>query len=158
MLLTDNEIESAMQLYSEMVFRLAYARLLNYADTQDVYQEVFLSYVRKSPAFISEEHRKAWLIRVTINHASKAAKQRSRTVPVDCIDDEMPCENTTQRDIELLEAIASLPPKYREVIYLFYFEDIPAAKIAEILHRKKSTVTVQLTRGREMLKALLTED
>lgn len=152
------DIETAVMLYSGMVYKLACARMLNKADAEDVYQEVFLRYVRKSPSFESEEHRKAWLIRVTVNCAAKCAKQRARAVPAEITDTGEAEPFAGEDRIELLEALSKLPPKYREVIHLFYFEDMPAEDIAKLLRRRRSTVTSQLSRARKMLKKFLEED
>ena len=64
-----SQAEETVRRYSDMVYRLAFARTGNTADAEDVYQEVFLRYLRSDPQFTSEEHRKAWLLRVTINCA-----------------------------------------------------------------------------------------
>lgn len=76
-----SQAEETVRRYSDMVYRLAFARTGNTADAEDVYQEVFLRYLRSDPQFTSEEHRKAWLLRVTINCAKKlhAAPWRRRT-------------------------------------------------------------------------------
>ena len=79
-----SQAEETVRRYSDMVYRLAFARTGNTADAEDVYQEVFLRYLRSDPQFTSEEHRKAWLLRVTINCAKKlhAAPWRRRTEPL----------------------------------------------------------------------------
>ena len=76
--------EAVIRRYSDMVYRLAFARTGNRSDAEDLYQEVFLRYLTKAPAFTSEDHRKAWLLRVTINCAKKlhAAPWRRRTEPL----------------------------------------------------------------------------
>lgn len=83
--LYDESIESIIGHYSQMVYRLAFARVGNKYDADEVFQEVFLRYVRKNPKFNDEEHRKAWLIKVTVNcsktlsHLCGTAKRRSLT-------------------------------------------------------------------------------
>lgn len=62
-----DSMEQVIKFYSGMVYRLALARTGTIYDADEVYQEVFLRYIRKNPEFKSEEHRKAWLIRVTVN-------------------------------------------------------------------------------------------
>lgn len=64
---TDNEIEETLNKYSLMVYRLAYFQTGTRHDADDIYQEVFLRLIKVNPSFESEEHRKAWLIRVTVN-------------------------------------------------------------------------------------------
>ena len=65
------EVCAAVEQYGSTVYRLALAQTHSQADADDVYQEVFLRYVRAAPAFATEEHRKAWLLRVTINCCKK---------------------------------------------------------------------------------------
>lgn len=147
--------ETVINTYADMVFRLAFAQVRAKSDADDIFQEVFLRYIRKSPAFMSEEHRKAWLIRVTINCSKKfwsSAWQR-RTVPLeDRFVFAMPEEN------ELNEALRQLPPRYRSVIHLFYYEGYSVAEIGFALGRKQSTVRTQLTRARAILSDNLKGD
>ena len=65
----ESELEDVFERYGNMVYRLAFAYARSKADADDIFQEVFLRYYRRAPAFQSEEHRKAWLLRVTINRA-----------------------------------------------------------------------------------------
>ena len=76
--------ESVIRHYSNMVYRLAFARTGNISDAEDLYQEVFLRYLTKAPSFTSEEHRKAWLLRVTVNCANRfhSSLWRKRTEPL----------------------------------------------------------------------------
>ncbi|TEB05683.1 ECF RNA polymerase sigma factor SigE [Pelotomaculum schinkii] len=145
-------IASVVREYADMVYRLAFAQVRSKSDADDIFQEVFLRYVRNNPAFVSEEHRKAWLIRVTINCAKKywsSAWQRN-TVP---LDDNyrflMPEEN------ELDEVLRKLAPKYRSVIHLYYYEGYSISEIGKILSIKESTVRTQLTRARTQLSNML---
>lgn len=132
--------------------------LKNYADTEDIFQTVFLKYVLSSVCFESEEHEKAWFIRVTINACKDLLKSffRSRTTSLDEIMEltsALPAENK-----EVLEAVLSLPKKYRDVVYLHYFEDYTAPQIGHILGKNVNTVYTLLTRSRQMLREKLGGD
>lgn len=132
--------------------------LKNYADTEDIFQTVFLKYVLCSVCFESEEHEKAWFIRVTINACKDLLKSffRSRTTSLDEIMElpsALPAENK-----EVLEAVLSLPKKYRDVVYLHYFEDYTAPQIGNILGKNVNTVYTLLTRSRQMLREKLGGD
>ena len=83
--LSTETIASVVREYANMVYRLAFAQVRSRSDADDIFQEVFLRYVRNALVFQSEEHRKAWLIRVTINCAKKhwASLWRRRTEPLD---------------------------------------------------------------------------
>ena len=76
--------EAVIRRYSDMVYRLAFARTGNRSDAEDLYQEVFLRYLTRAPAFTSEDHRKAWLLRVAVNCANRfhTAPWRKRTEPL----------------------------------------------------------------------------
>ncbi len=135
--------------YADMVYRLALSQMKNPADADDVFQEVFLRLVRKRPSFQSEEHLKAWLIRVTINCARKfwgsAWTRHTELMEYDG-SYEMPELG------ELAEAVLRLPKKYRAVIHLYYYEGYSSKEIGRILHLSASSVTSRLSRARKMLK------
>lgn len=146
---TDDCIDEVIEKYSTMVYRLAFNLMKSKHDADDIFQEVFLRYIRKKIEFENEEHRKAWLIRVTVNCSKKfwSSSWFKKTVPLeDTITFEMPEENN------LHYALLKLPSKYRTVIHLFYYEALSVEEISKILNRKPSTVRMQLTRGRAMLK------
>ncbi|MEQ8200551.1 MAG: sigma-70 family RNA polymerase sigma factor [Syntrophomonadaceae bacterium] len=149
---TDDCIDEVINKYSELVYRLAYARVNSKSDADDIFQEVFIRYVRKNPEFASEEHRKAWLIKVTINCSKKlwsSAWFRKTTPLEDGVAFEM------QETSDLHNTMAGLPIKYRTVIHLFYYEDLSIEEISNILSIKPSTIRTQLTRARAMLKDVL---
>lgn len=147
--------EDVVRAYSGMVYRLAFARTGTRCDADEVFQEVFLRYFRKTPVFRDEEHRKAWLIRVTVNCCASLwnSPWRRRMEP---LREDMVWE--APEDAGLWEQLQRLPDKYREVLYLFYYEQMPLEEISRALHRKNSTVRTQLTRARAMLKTRLEED
>lgn len=152
---TAAETEAVIRQYADTVYRLAYAYVRNKHDADDVFQEVFLRYLKRAPAFESEEHRKAWLLRVTINRAkTQLAKRRIRGTYEG--EDSVPF--TAPETLELHEALKALPPKYRTVLHLFYYEDCTAEQIGALLNRKPATVRTQLTRARALLSQILKED
>jgi RNA polymerase sigma-70 factor (ECF subfamily) len=146
---------SAVERYGPMVYRLAYAFVRSRADADDVFQEVFLRYHRAAPDFETEDHEKAWLLRVTANCAKMtlATPWHRRVVP---LEDVYTYKDATESTIDA--ALAQLPPKYRAVIHLFYYEGYQTEEIAQILGRSPSTIRSQLARGRQKLKELLKED
>ena len=144
-----------MRTYADMVYRIAYRYVKNPIDTDDVFSEVFLAYFKKERVFESEEHRKAWLIRVTINCAKDFLEQRSQQQQLheETVADRH--ESNTDTYMDLHAAIEQLRPEYREVIKLFYLEDLSVKQIAQVLDRNENTVKTQLSRAREMLKIAL---
>ncbi len=148
----DVSSEEIVHKYIDMVYRLALSqtKAKEYAD--EVVQEVFLRYLQSKKAFDSEEHCKAWLIRVTIN-CSKNIFSNSwfkKTVP---LSEEISFETQEQSDAYF--AVAELPKKYRTVIYLYYYEEMTVREIAESLAVSEGTVKSQLHRGRELLRKKL---
>ncbi len=149
------DTESAVERYGSMVYRLAYAQLRSRHDADDVFQEVFLRYHRAAPSFESESHRKAWLLRVTANCAKSLAASpwRKRSVP---LEDVYAYDQPEESGLDA--ALSQLPPKYRAVIHLYYYEGYSTEEIARVLGRRASTVRAQLTRARQILARLLKED
>lgn len=147
--LSKNEV---IEKYFNMVYKLALSQTKDRTNTDDVVQEVFLRYIKGNSEFESEEHIKAWLIRVTLN-CSKNIFSNSwfkKTVP---LTEEIMFESKEKGDVYY--ATLELPPKYRAVIHLFYYEELSVAQIARYLKVKESTIKSQLHRGREMLKVKL---
>lgn len=151
----DECLENVIKAYSNMVYRLAFSQTRNKTNADDIYQEVFFRYIRKKPHFETEEHRKAWFIRVTINCCKTmwASSWIKKVVPLD--------ENIvfeTKEETNLHYELLKLPTKYRTVIHLFYYEDLGIEEISKTLNKKPSTIRTQLTRGRYKLKEILKED
>lgn len=149
--------EEVVERYSDTVYRLAFAQTRGKADADDVYQEVFLRYFRKKPSFRSEEHRKAWFFRVTLNCCKKlfASPWRRRSVP---LEEAEALPGFSPEETGLREELRRLPAQYRAVIHLFYYEDLTVEETARLLGRKPATVRTQLTRARRLLKTYFSED
>jgi RNA polymerase sigma-70 factor (ECF subfamily) len=152
----DDFAEAVLRDYSDMVYRLALSQLKHKADAEDVFQEVFLRLIKPGKPFENEEHLKAWLIRVTINRCNKLRTTAwfRRTV---ALENDSLSETILERS-EVYDAVLELPPKYRTVIHLFYYEDMSIADIGKALDMKTSTVTSQLSRARNMLRKKLKGD
>ena len=145
--------------YSEMVYRLAYSLVKDRYDADDIYQEVFTSYIRKNPQFQSGEHEKAWFLRVTVNCCKnfwKSAWQSRTEGLIEAVQknhEEMLAgtEDSTDKEVQnlaMIEQVKLLPEKYRIVIHLFYYEDMSVEGIGKVLKSKPSTIRTQLTRAR----------
>ena len=135
--------------YSNMLLKLAFTYLKNTYDAEDVVQDVFLKLFEKNPKFDNKEHAKFWLIRVTINKCKNILKSSwfKKTTALD--------ENLSyipKEEIGIIDEVLKLPPKYKAVIHLYYYEDYSIEQIAKILSRKPSTIGTQLERGRALLK------
>ena len=155
MALTEEQRTLVVNRWGDMVYRLALARTGCVPDAEDVFQEVFLRYFRHEERFHSDEYRKAWLIRCTVNRAKSltASPWRKRIVPLETAE-EVGVEDDYR---EVYSAVLSLPGKYRAVIHLHYFEGLSVAEIARMLQVPEGTVKSQLSRGRALLRDMLEE-
>ena len=148
--LNKNEfLEQTIEKYSNMVYRLAMARTRNIETSEDVYQEVFLRLARKMSEFESEEHKKAWLIRVTIN-CSKSILNSSFIKHRADLDENLSFETPERHDIYY--AVLNLPIKYRTVIHLYYYENYSIKEISKILKLNENTIKTRLSRARQKLE------
>lgn len=155
---SEQEVNRVIELYGDTVRRLCMIYLKNYADTEDIFQNVFLKYATSSIKFENDEHEKAWFIRVTINKCKDLLKSffRNRTVSLDDIVEKPEAIPSEYR--EVLEAVLSLPQKYRNVVYLHYYEGYSAPQISHILGKNVNTVYTLLTRSKKMLREKLEGD
>lgn len=147
---TDDEIEKAVQTYSNMLFRLCFTVLGNYADAEDAVSETMLKYITKSAEFNSEEHRKAWLLKVASNVCSNMRRKLKRNSCVNI--DELYDLCGEEKDFDVLSDVMNLPPKYKTVIYLHYIEGYKIRELAEMLTISEAAVKKRLQYGREMLR------
>ena len=151
-----NDIHRVMSSYSTMVYRLAFARTNNHCDAEDICQEVFLTLVHKNPDFETEENRKAWLIRVTVNRANSLWRTPWRKrVDLRAEIDNKPSDDNDASEIR--EALSALSGDDRALIFLYYFEGFSTEEIAGILERKPDAVRKQLSRARKKMKQALDE-
>ena len=152
---SDLEVAQAIERYADTVQRLCMVYLKNDADSEDIFQNVFLKYALHSAAFESQEHEAAWILRVTINACKDMLRNvfRRRTVSLDQVAGLPEITDPVHR--EVLEAVLSLPEKYRVAIYLHYYEGYTAPEIAGILKRNPNTVYTHLNKGKELLRQAL---
>lgn len=149
---TEEGINDIVDKYSTMVYKLAFARTRNKENADDIFQEVFLRYIRKKPKFDNETHEKAWFIRVTINCTKTLFSFISRENHEELNENISNSENPEEIMEEFLE---KLSPDYRTVIHLFYYEGYSTLEISKLLNKKESTVRMQLTRARRNLKDII---
>ena len=167
--------------FSPLVYRLAFSQLKTKSDADDIHQEVFVRYITKKPKFESEEHAKAWFIKVTTNLCKNWWKTawRRRVISMSEYEESGEREIGQKRmvhkqngsgnrfeglekwedeETKVIDAVKTLPQKYRVVIHLFYYEEMSIEEIGRALGLKESTVRTQLTRARRKLSELLKED
>lgn len=155
---SSEEVDRAIDLYADTVRRLCMLYLKSYSDTEDIFQNVFIKYLLNHTEFKSSEHEKAWIIRVTINECKDFLKSffRKRSVPLEEIQELR--ADAPDSSGEVLDAVMSLPQKYKDTVYLHYYEGYSAVEIAKFLRKNVNTVYTNLARARELLRERLGDD
>ena len=147
------DAERLVQTYSDLILRLAYTYLKSTHDAEDICQNIFLKLLTGGQTFDSPAHEKAWIIRATANackdslraaHRRNVGLEAAATTPA-----------PAAPDSDVLDAVMALPRKYREAVYLHYYEGYSAQEIARMLGKTPSAVASLLHRGRLRLKTLL---
>ena len=143
--------------YQTMVYGTALAKTGSPADADDVFQEVFLAYYQSSKTFRDEEHRKAWLLRTTLNHCRRitAGSWRRKTTP---LEEDLPVQFQEPEENQVWSALMGLEDAYRMPLYLHYFEGLSTEETARSLGLRPGTARMRLSRGREKLRELLKGD
>lgn len=159
-LCTKESFDAVMRKYADMVYKLAYSRTGSTFDADDILQEVFLRYIRADKTYNDEEHRKAWLLRITINCTksfltSAWNRHTDYEEPDPNVGAEDPALRAAETKSDVMKALMSLPEKYRTAIYLFYYEDLSVAQIAKTVGTSETNIKTRLSRGRELLKEKL---
>ncbi len=142
--------------YKNTVYSVIFNYVKNTDDTADLHQDVFVSLINQDGEFESEEHIKAWLIRVAANKCKNFLRSRKH-IADEPISEEIPYFQQ-QEDTELLKMVLQLPEKYRIPIHLFYYEDYSIKQIADVLDIPEATVKIRLKRGREKLSKTLRKE
>ena len=141
--------------YGDTILRYAYSYLHNQSDTEEVLQDTLIQFLKTRPVFESDEHEKAWLLRVAGNLCKNRLKYNSLR-QTDELREELIAEQ--REDLSFIwDAVQALPVQYREVIHLFYREGYSTREISQILGRKEATIRSDLSRGHGKLKELLKE-
>lgn len=147
----DEEITEIYYRHVDTVYRICFSYMKNVADTEDMVQETFLKLMTHNRQFQSDSHEKAWLI-VTAANTCKDELRRWKRRLEHLGPQSVSCNTTYEPYDNMLDAILALPAKYKDVVYLHYYEGYHTAEIAQLLHRPESTVRNQLSRARTMLK------
>lgn len=146
------DYEQVVRKYKKTVGSVCVMRLKNWSDAEDCFQNTFFKLYYNSPEFESEDHLKAWLIRVAINECNRYIRKNRPHYALDEVNDDGVDFPTDKCDMSW--ALFRLDSKYQEVLYLHYCEDYPVNEIAKILNKSPNTIKTLLRRGREKLKKL----
>lgn len=145
-------IESLFRSYKDDVYRLALSYTKSIQEAEDVCQTVFLKLLEQKE--ITPGKERSWLMQVTANTCRNVLRSAwwKRTVPME---ETLPAVDPQYTDT--WEKVMALPPKYRVMIYLRYYEELSTKEMAQLLHISQSSVTTRLNRARQMLKSALEE-
>lgn len=159
------EVKAAVVNYSATLIKVAFTYLKNMQDAEDAVQDVFVIYMTKAPRFESEEHKRNWLMRCTINKCKDTLRsvwyKKRETLSEEVLLQEQIAGGSSaseyetafgEEDSEVLQMVLSLDVKYRIPLHLHYVEGYSIKEIADMLHKKPATVGTLLSRGREKLK------
>ncbi len=152
---SETELEKAFETYADMVFRLALSRTKNSTYADDVLGEVFLRLAKNMKKMKSEEHIKAWLVRVTINCSNTYLKKISKETEL--LETKIPTFDEAAQK-EVYSAVLSLSEKYQTVVHLFYYEGFSIKEISLMLKQSESATKMQLKRAKEKLKTVLGDE
>lgn len=146
------DVEVLFETYKDDVYRLALSFTRNPQEAEDVCQTVFLKFMEHT---VTPGKERAWLMQVTANQCRSLLRSHwwRGTVPLE------DCAHARESSGNMvLESLLLLPPRYRVVLYLHYYECMSTAEIAKLLRVSQSTVTTRLSRGRRLLKSVLREE
>ncbi len=157
MKMTETVFLEVFEKFKNTVYAVVFNYVRNVEDAADLEQEVFLKLLSHDVEFESEEHMKAWLIRVSINLCKNHIRSRSY-LSDGPLPEDLPATAKEEQG-ELLQWVLRLPEKYRIPLHLFYYEEYSIRQIAEVTDLPEATVKIRLKRGREKLgKSLRKED
>lgn len=148
-----------MDRWGDMVLRVALSQMGNRADAEDVFQDVFLRLLQTQPCLTSDEHLKAWLLRVTLNRCHDLQRKASRQSALPLTDEDVASEGddamASLLASEVWAQVASLPADLRAAVHLVYAEGYPTAEVARLLGCEPATVRTRLHRARRSLRAAM---
>ena len=148
-------LEELLTRYGDMVYRMALHNMRNVSDAQDITQDIFLKIAKRTfPVAKDIQHEKAWMMRVCINQCKDRWKYDRLHQTIE-LQEELAAGKQKPVDFGLLYEVMKLPVKYRNVIYLFYYEEMSVQMIAKIMQKKEATILTWLHRARKRLRVEL---
>ncbi len=146
-----DEIEKAVHLYGNTLYRICLSMLGNAFDAEDAVSESFLSYIKRASDFNSPEHERAWLIRVAVNKC-RDRQRYSLKHPYAELDSIANISEESTEELGVIEALFKLPEKFRVALVLHYVEGYSVKEIAGMIGKTQSAVKMRLKKGRTLLE------
>ena len=156
----EKDLERTMDKYGSLLFKMCLLMVKNRFDAEDIVQNTLVKYYTANVRFISEVHKKNWLIKVSQNECKDLLRKKKRHVLVQYETMEYCFTEDKEYDeniIDRLIKISNLDYKYKSVIMLYYMEEYSIEEVADILGISKASVKMRLKRGRDKLKVAYEE-
>lgn len=160
----ESAFEMLMSMYGDRLFKVCCLILKETSLAEDVVQEVFIQIYKSIYSFNHRSSLYTWIYKITINKCRDMLKKHENyNMPLDMeqIIDDTDIENETLERLKrdnIREIVSMLPPIYREIVILFYFEDLSIKEISMILKEKENTIKSRLLRARNILKDLFVRE
>lgn len=156
--------EELMTAHYNTLLRIAVQHTGSLEEAEDIVQETFLKLLESGKQFRDDEHAKAFLIRSAVNRCFdylKSARRKRNISLTEAEENTLPADSggfRSEETLTVLAAMQKLRPEYRNVIYLYYYEEYSIKEIAAILRKSSNTVSSWLTRARMQLKEVLQDE
>ena len=149
------EYERLAEKYLDCIYRVAVNGCKHHADAEDVVQNTFVKLWERTESFVEEEHARKWLIRVAVNECNSLWRSgwKRHTAYLEELTEEPACQ--TAEKSGLYYAVRELPPKYRQIVYLHYYEEYSIREIAEMMKLSETAVKTRLLRARQKIKSAM---
>lgn len=144
-----DNIEQIVNIHGDRLYRTCFVMLGNESDAEDAVQETLLKYLQKAPEFTDAEHEKAWLLKVAANKCRDMLRFRLRHPKIELDSLQLATESA---DSGILEALMTLPDRFRIVLLLYYVEEYSIQDISRMIGRTPSAVKMRLQKGRRLLE------
>lgn len=151
--MNDKEFEEKYKLYSKLLYSIIYGYVLNKDDSDDILQDVFIKYINLKKKFKDLDSEKYYLVRMTINLCKDYYIKNVKLIH---IENDIVDENNNM--YVLRKIITTLPPKYKEIIILHYYNSFDIKTISNILHISNEAVRKRLERAKDKIKEGLGDD
>lgn len=155
-------LDHLMDKYGNSILHLAYSYVGNREIAEDLTQEIFVKCYQKMDQYQKRSSLKSWLWRIAINHCKDYLKSwHYKHIVIS--DEQAKCTSSGEREVEheviqkyedeqLVQAVLSLPDTYREVLYLYYFEELKIKEISNLINVNQNTIKTRLKKAKEILK------
>ncbi|UOE95004.1 sigma-70 family RNA polymerase sigma factor [Alkalihalobacillus sp. LMS39] len=155
-------IDHLINEYSDGLLHLVYTYVKNRTTAEDLTQEIILKCYEKSHQFHQHSSLKTWAYRIAINHCKDYVKSwhyRKITLNEKIIHALPSKSKNIEEEViakseedNVTKAVMRLPIKYREIVFLHYYEELSLVEISNVSGVNLNTIKTRLKRAKELLK------